>query len=221
MPTGPQVKRIICLANSRRPGGRCVAGKEILSDGSIGSWVRPVSDGHSEAVSDQERQYQGGGASQVLDVINIPILRENPKDHQQENWLIDNSRRWTKEGRVPPSYLNQIIDSPLTLWFNGSCSYHGLHDRVPLDTAVNLSDSLCLIKVSKLTLSVSAPRSTQGEFQFNGINYRLRVTDTNYHRRDLQQHDGDIQIENVFLTISLGGAFDDGYCYKLIAAIIK
>ena len=36
------VKRIVCLANSRMPGGNCVAGKEVLVGGKIGGWIRPV-----------------------------------------------------------------------------------------------------------------------------------------------------------------------------------
>lgn len=221
MVTNAKIKRIICLANSRRPGGRCIAGKEILADRSIGSWVRPVSAGLYEAVSDQDRRYRMGGEPQVLDVIDIPILRAQPEHHQQENWLIDNRHRWVKIGRITVARLNQYTDPPADLWPNGDSTLNGLNDRVPMDLAHNLRDSLRLIPVNALTLSVSAPGSAQGEFQFNGINYRLRVTDPNYHRRDLQQHNDDIQIENVFLTISLGGTFDDGYNYKFIAAIIK
>lgn len=91
------VKRIICLANSRKPGRRCIAGKEILPavDGGaqrIGGWIRPVSAGAYEAVSDSERRYQNGSDPQVLDVIDVPVPNPQPHDYQQENWLIDNRR---------------------------------------------------------------------------------------------------------------------------------
>ena len=33
------VKRIVCLANSRKFRGRCVAAKEILANGTLGVWV--------------------------------------------------------------------------------------------------------------------------------------------------------------------------------------
>jgi hypothetical protein len=37
------IKRILCLANSRKLSGRCVAGTEIVK-GRPGTWLRPVSD---------------------------------------------------------------------------------------------------------------------------------------------------------------------------------
>lgn len=38
----PYTKRIVCLANSRKYKGSCVAGKEIMGN-AFGGWVRPVS----------------------------------------------------------------------------------------------------------------------------------------------------------------------------------
>ncbi|MGH7707024.1 MAG: dual OB domain-containing protein, partial [Vulcanimicrobiaceae bacterium] len=37
------LKRIVCLANSRKLQGRCVAGRELQKNGP-GAWIRPVSD---------------------------------------------------------------------------------------------------------------------------------------------------------------------------------
>ena len=34
----PTVKRIVCLANSRKLTGRCVAGKELLEGNRLGGW---------------------------------------------------------------------------------------------------------------------------------------------------------------------------------------
>ena len=53
------MKRIICLANSRKMSGRCVAGFEIGAD-RIGEWIRPVSDRPSEEISLADRRFKDG-----------------------------------------------------------------------------------------------------------------------------------------------------------------
>lgn len=65
MPT--TTKRIVCLANSRKLQGRCIAGRELVG-GKPAAWIRPVSDREHEEVSECERQYQDGSDPRVLDM---------------------------------------------------------------------------------------------------------------------------------------------------------
>jgi hypothetical protein len=44
-------KTILCLANSRRRGGRCVAGKEFANN-SAGPWILPVNVQNQSAISE-------------------------------------------------------------------------------------------------------------------------------------------------------------------------
>ena len=55
------VKRIVCLANSRMLSGRCIAGRELRAGGRPGPWVRPVSGREDEGVTEAEYRYAPGG----------------------------------------------------------------------------------------------------------------------------------------------------------------
>ena len=224
----PNVKRIVCFANSRKLSGRCIAGKELLSDGSPGAWVRPVSARESEEVSEYERQYRDGSDPRVLDIIDIPVIRANPKAFQQENWLLDPERYWERVRHFANDDLARFIDPVAPLWINGDSTINGQNDRIPVDVANGLDSSLRLVRVAELELVVSQPgidfgnyrRSVQGRFEHNGVDYWLRVTDPVYERQYLQQPDGSYPVGEAHLTISLGEPFQ-GYTYKLIAAIIQ
>ncbi len=226
--TTQTVKRIVCLANSRKLSGRCIAGKATLPDGRPGGWVRPVSDRENEEVSEYERQYEDGGDPRILDVIDVPVVSARPKNHQQENWLLDQGHYWKKVRSISRDELAQFTDSTAPLWINGHSSNKGLNDKIPFQDAESLNSSLRLIRVDKLELSVSAPgaeygnhkRSVQCRFQHNGTDYWLRVTDPDYERKYLRVPDGAYPIGERFITVSVGEPFH-GDVYKLIAAIIE
>ena len=80
--------RIICLANSRKLAGRCIAGREWTATGA-GRWIRPVSERLHQEVSEYERQYEDGSDPRALDIVDVPILEPIPQRFQSENWLLD------------------------------------------------------------------------------------------------------------------------------------
>ena len=150
-------KRILCLANSRKSGGRCVAGKEILGSGEIGGWIRPVSDRETEEVSEWERQYEDGSEPRLLDVIDVPLLKTSPKSYQQENWLLDPEYYWGKVRSATATELSQCVDPAASLWVDGYSTQNGNNDRIPLDRVSSITDSLRLVKVENLELQVFQP----------------------------------------------------------------
>ena len=187
METSTAVKRIVCLANSRKQKERCIAGKELLADGRPGGWVRPVSDRGDEAVSSFERQYRDHSEPRVLDVIDVPVLEERPNTYQSENWLLDPHPShppvfWNKVRRITLEDLKPFTDPTGSLWTNGHSSDKGRNDRIPLYLAHALDSSLLLIQVDRLELSTTKAQSKlkvqgrflyklQGRFRYDGIEY--------------------------------------------------
>ncbi|MDE2901057.1 MAG: hypothetical protein OXN15_08565 [Chloroflexota bacterium] len=222
-----EVKRIVCLANSRKLGGRCIAGKEVLPNRTIGAWVRPVTDQGSGEVPTWECIYPDGREPAVLDIMEIPVLGHVPKEYQQENWALDPKHPWEKVRVAPFERAVALLDPPAPLWSTGHSTYNGRNDRIPLQDAVGLPDSLRLISVSDLTLHVSMPgesfgetrKRVQGRFRYLGVEYWLRVTDIMWENEYLSRSNGDYYVGNAYLTISLGEPFEE-FVYKLIAAII-
>lgn len=222
-------KRILCLANSRKHSGRCIAGKEMISEGSYGGWVRPVSARPSAEISEEERRYQNGASPKVLDIIDVPMIAAAPHLHQTENVIIDARYYWSKCGEVDWASLKSLLDNPTSLWANGDSTYNGCNDRMQLDVAANHDYSLALIHPDALTVHVvtegaefSNPRRRiRARFRHHRVLYGLIVTDPAAERAFLAKEDGAYPLPNAYLCISLGEAHTDGSCYKLVATIIN
>lgn len=224
----PTTKVLVCLANSRKHNGRCIAGIELV-EGQPTAWVRPVSGRAGAEVSEYERQYPDGSDPRVLDLINVPLLKASPDGYQVENWLLDEDRYWVPAGRANWADLATLEDDQDALWPDDApWTYHGMNDRVVASVADRFDYSLRLIRVEDLTLRVFAPgiafsnpkRRVQGGFTWFGVSYRVWVTDPVTEREYLAKEDGTYPIGESYLTVSLGERSDDGYCYKLIAAVI-
>lgn len=219
------IARIVCLANSRKLGGRCVAGLEWL-DGHFGEWIRPVSARPDQELLEDECRCHDGGLVRPLDIVEVPLIRRCPRNPHGENWLLEPTQPWRRIGRADVRSLWPVAQRRLPLWLDGSSSTRGQNDRIPLAQARNMSTSLRLIAVEKVILSVFTDRTeagyrrrVQGSFQYNGIEYRLWVTDLLWESRYLEKPDGEDEVGESLLTISLSEPCMNA-CYKLIAAII-
>src|SRR6266404_1906291 len=219
-------KTIICLANSRKITGRCVAGKELIS-GKVGAWIRPISGRPSGELSEEDRRFENGQDPRLLDVITIPMIEARPHGFQTENHLIDDGYYWNKEREASWGDLHAVLDPAVgSLWDNTSSSYNGLNDRVEETEANKLGSSLKLVEVKDLSIAVAVEgaqfgngkRKVRGRFTLDGEQYWLAVTDPVVERKYLAGSDGEFKVGQAILSISLGEPYG-GYAYKLIAGV--
>ncbi len=222
------IEQIVCLANSRKHSGRCIAGKEVLPYG-YGVWIRPISARPSGEVSEEERRFENGEDPRVLDIIEVPLIAAVPMLHQTENHIIAADCYWTKKGRLPWNEVKHLIDAPASLWSNGDSTYYGLNDRVKVEQAATMTQSLMLIEPEDPIISVQTDgaefgnprRRVRANFAHQGVKYILIVTDPVAERAFLAKPDGRYPMTDTYLCVSLGEAHTDGYCYKLVAALIS
>ena len=215
-------KTVVCLANSRKTAGRCIAGKE-WNDGNPGGWFRPVSSRTTHEISEEERRFQNGQDPKLLDIVSIPCSQPQPSPYQGENHLIDPGYYWQKVGSLTWGDIESCLDHPVSLWGNGESSYAFLNNRV--QDGYTGGTSLYLVAVDSLEALVG-PKSEQypkrivrGQFTYRDVQYRMSVTDPAVERAFLERGDGRYIIQNPRLCISLGDPFQ-GYFYKLIAAVL-
>lgn len=221
---------IVCLANSRKMSGRCIAGK--LVDGpNRGNWIRPVSSRPSGELSEHDRRYKNGEYPALRDIISIPMKSPSAHAYQTENHLIHDGYYWAKSGEASWADLLPLVDQVNgPLWENCSSSTSGVNDRVHEARATNVvkafGGSLYFIRVPNLRISVSvegaafnnAKRKVRGEFNYYDHFYRVAITDTRIESKYLANGEGEFDVGEALLCMSLGDAYN-GYAYKLIAAV--
>lgn len=202
------VFEIICLANSRKHGGKCVAG--LRTDGK--GWVRPArQDG---PLSRRDCILEDGSEVEVLDVIKIDLISPKPELHQPENWLIG-KKPWKLVSRpaspVHQAILWSYIQSGATLFGNKADSIHiKSFEKIPPEASLTL---VTLDKVEwTITENIMGRRQTRAVFKLGGTNYDLVVTDPKWENYLKGFSEGNYSSKSIglkpkqefLLTISLG-----------------
>lgn len=129
---------VLCLANSKKEGERCIAGIDVRT----GQWVRPVSRHTPKGeVPFHERQVEGG-EPRLLDLIRMDLAHDGPAGfdycHSKENRWIDPSP-WTREGVATAGDLHHYIcRGELILHTRGKYTHPALIEAKPLSERTTL-----------------------------------------------------------------------------------
>jgi len=223
----PQVD-IICLANSNKMGGRCVAGLQVDGTG----WVRPIAPktDHGQLYAPHYK-LNDGTAPEVLDVISIDLASHRPQPGQPENWVMG-EQKWVLVSRPAGPELYGVLRSALDA---GPSLLGSLEAKMPASVAARAQASLALVAPLRThwflrRYARPQPRVT---FELNGQPYNLPITDPAWTSRLVRRLSGlesgthpkeaigISQASNVLFTVSLSEEYPDTRsCYKLVAGII-
>jgi hypothetical protein len=213
---------LLCLANSKKTGGRCLAGVEVkifdngksvqyqFVDGRP-KWIRPVShERHGEVNTDLVAHVD------LLDVVTIEIVEPCPQNAQTENFY------FVQEKVDVDCYLEPSAENLDDLCSDVSPLFGNNLNYVPERELEGLDYSLVFIKVRDFCFFETKDRrgapQWRGLFSRQNIHYDLPITDPNFTKSGCKKI---AEMENrvAYLTLSLGEVFQRN-CYKLIAGII-
>lgn len=213
--------QMVCLAKSKKYGGRCLAGVQVEPTGQGGHrvvrrrgeprWVRPITaTEHGEVPESFVRNVN------LLDIVELGETEEDRRSFQTEN-IRFKSTACTKVRELPGTshVLNQFVTSrPGPLFGN--------HGKAVKDEKAELLDhSLLLIRVNDGAFlrhqEIGEKPKLRAHFAHEGRSYDLPVTDPEFERQLL--HGGLVGSKfDCYLTLSLGVSYQRWH-YKLVAGV--
>lgn len=223
----PEIVEIVCLANSRKMQGRCLAG--LRTNG--GGWVRFVAANGDGMLFPPEYRLQDGSEPKLLDVLQIGCTGPKPEKHQPENQRIDRSH-WHLA--VRPASLSvqallqaSLVKGPLLLGNFGNKRDYGQLQLKPAEASLVLiaPDSL----LWRIGTGVRGNRQTKADFRLTCTPYSFSVTDPVWTQRLAHLPNGIYPREaagitasdRVLFTVSLSEPLEwNNHCYKLVAGVI-
>jgi hypothetical protein len=137
--------QIVCLANSYKEGGRCLAGI-VTSNGNpiiennTPKWVRPVCETeHGQVPTSIVKDIN------LLDIIEIDIIQPTPNNYQTENVLFNENSIQTVD-RLPLEQLHRFCNNEQNTLFGNKGKAVCKRD------VASLSHSLTLIEIKEFRI---------------------------------------------------------------------
>ena len=217
----------ICLAHSKKFSNRCIAGLRLDTR----EWIRPISREKHGELTPLQVKLSDGSDPRHFDVISASLGARVPVKNQPENWRIQNYR-WKLISRPAPAEYSKLFKDAL---FRGPALFGNNSDRVAYRTfeKTPATESLVLVKPERphwtVRRTLTWKKQLRAHFELASVPYDLAVTDIPYDDMLKDLPLGEYSSEQLgihkegglYFTVSLGEPLDNGYCFKLVAAVLK
>ncbi len=211
--------KMVCLANSFREGGRCLAGIELnqmnepVFVNNRPRWLRPVCKTAHEEVP----------TALVSDIFLLDIVEFTPVEfhnfgHQTENLTFVNESL-NKAGTFSLQKLWMLTENE-----KHNSIFGNTGKAVSVDALRAMNYSLKLLYTEKFRVSEKDVKDkyypkVRIAFDFHGVEYDFPVTDPVFLYEYQYNKELLLKKKHLYLTISLAAPFEN-YSYKLIAGVI-
>lgn len=213
-------RRILILANSYKPGGRCIAGLEY-EDGRQPlrsmRYLRPVyqPEDSQGAIPSHFLKSVSDPIPKPLEIFDIPIEREYPEKAQPENLKLGD-KKWIKRSSLRKEDLAKFL--PVGWQSKGLCgrvdaSYPNF---VTPDEVAQDHRSLQLIEARNVSFCTNPfdSKKIRVHFDYEGTNFDLPLTDDSFSLDHSQE-----PYASLYLCVSLGVLFNGAH-WRLVAGVV-
>ena len=214
-------KYFICLANSYKHGGRCIAGVEVSPrpDGRMDvvrhddgrpCWIRPVSMAENGEIPMQLAQ-----GVKLLSLVRLTDVVPCPHKAHTEDVHCSRMECCPNDNEFKDDFMSQLIDPvhQAVFYFRGKA--------IPAKMIDRLNYSLMLIRPEIASAFIDEEREKSKyrmKFTYYGSNYDFPITDPYFLDAFKKNPERYTDLKGVYLTLSLGLEFE-GFHFKLVAGV--
>lgn len=215
-------KYFICLANSYKRGGRCIAGLEVVPDSDTGwklvrnddgipRWIRPIA-----RTTYGEIPNFVGESIKVLSIVKLTNVVPCPEKAHTENVYYSRIDQCDETISQESSVMDQLVDT------KHQSIFHNRGRAVSAEMLTGIKYSLMLIHPEKSSAYIDENREKSKNrmcFSYYGVEYDFPITDPLFIECLKNNPEKYANINDVYLTLSLGLEFE-GWHHKLVAGVI-
>ena len=215
-------KYFICLANSYKRGGRCIAGVEIVFDNNDRwklvrdddgrpRWIRPI----ARTIYGEIPNFLGENIK-VFSIVRLTNVVPCPEKAHTENVYYSHIEQYNYAISQDSNLINLLIDT------KHQSLFHNRGRAVSTKMIAGINYSLMLIHPDKASAYIDENREkskNRMRFTYYGTEYDFPITDPTFIDCLKKSADKYTNINDVYLTLSLGLEFE-GWHHKLVAGVI-